>query len=114
MSSRVFAFFVSFECISGHVLRLLATHHIIREREPDIFALNRVSALLDSGRSFTECRSACVVFYLVYIDGKLKLLLCSPVKKYDSEYGGVAALAALKCASPNHCSFVHQPVHLQY
>lgn len=60
----------------SHILRLLATHHIIRECEPDTFALNRVSALLDSGRSFTECRSA-------------------PVKKYDGEYGAIAALAAL-------------------
>ncbi len=42
----------------GHILRLLATHHLVREREPDVFALNRVSALLDSGRSFTECRAA--------------------------------------------------------
>ncbi|KAH9975407.1 S-adenosyl-L-methionine-dependent methyltransferase, partial [Lactifluus volemus] len=60
----------------SHILRLLATHHIIRECEPDIFALNRVSALLDSGRSFTECRSA-------------------PGRKYDTECGGVAAFAAL-------------------
>ncbi|KAI0260740.1 hypothetical protein BC834DRAFT_898972 [Gloeopeniophorella convolvens] len=60
----------------SHILRLLATHHIIRERAPDIFTLNRVSALLDSGRSFTECRSA-------------------PDKKYDAECGGVPALVAL-------------------
>lgn len=60
----------------SHILRLLATHHLVREREPDVFALNRVSALLDSGRSFTECRAA-------------------PEKKYDAEGGGVAALAAL-------------------
>ncbi|KAI0300566.1 S-adenosyl-L-methionine-dependent methyltransferase [Multifurca ochricompacta] len=60
----------------SHILRLLATHHIIQECEPDIFALNRVSALLDSGRSFTECQSA-------------------PEKKYDAECAGVAALAAL-------------------
>ena len=51
----------------GHILRLLATHHIIRECEPDIFALNRVSALLDSGRSFTECRSAYVVLSVAYM-----------------------------------------------
>ncbi|KAI9441374.1 S-adenosyl-L-methionine-dependent methyltransferase [Lactarius indigo] len=53
----------------SHILRLLATHHLVREREPDVFALNRVSALLDSGRSFTECRAA-------------------PEKKYDAEGGG--------------------------
>ncbi|KAI9451776.1 S-adenosyl-L-methionine-dependent methyltransferase [Russula earlei] len=61
---------------TSHVLRLLATHHIVRECEPDIFALNRISALLDSGRPFTECKTA-------------------PEKKYDAECGGVAALAAL-------------------
>ncbi|OCH85246.1 hypothetical protein OBBRIDRAFT_325702 [Obba rivulosa] len=35
----------------SHVLRLLATHHITREVRPDVFANNRVSAAMDSGRS---------------------------------------------------------------
>ncbi|KAL0959228.1 hypothetical protein HGRIS_014504 [Hohenbuehelia grisea] len=34
----------------AHILRLLATHHIIREVTPDVFALNRISSLVDSGK----------------------------------------------------------------
>ncbi|VDC00539.1 unnamed protein product [Peniophora sp. CBMAI 1063] len=37
---------------TSHILRLLATQHILREVKPDVFALNRVSALLDSGKPF--------------------------------------------------------------
>ncbi|KAI0028042.1 S-adenosyl-L-methionine-dependent methyltransferase [Vararia minispora EC-137] len=37
---------------TGHILRLLATHHLLREVRPDCFALNRISALLDSGKTF--------------------------------------------------------------
>ena len=36
------------------------------------------------------------------------------MKKYDAEYGAVAALAALKCASPIHYYFTHKLVGLQY
>ncbi|KAI0056325.1 hypothetical protein BV25DRAFT_1627243 [Artomyces pyxidatus] len=59
----------------SHILRLLATHHILLEREPDVFALNRVSALLDSGKTFEE-------------------VVASPETKYD-EGGGTAAFIAL-------------------
>ena len=87
-----------FRMHTGHILRLLATHHIIRECEPDTFALNRVSALLDSGRSFTECRSAYVVLSVTHFIGNWCSCF-SPVKKYDGEYGAIAALAALKYVS---------------
>jgi len=99
----------------GHVLRLLATHHIIRECEPDIFALNRVSALLDSGRSFTECRSACAALSSCVSYERANPFYCSPDKKYDAEYGGVAALAALKCV-PSRVPHlvVHIPTRSQY
>ncbi|GBE83628.1 4-O-methyltransferase 1 [Sparassis crispa] len=40
----------------SHILRLLATHHITREVRPDVFANNRVSAALDSGRTCAELR----------------------------------------------------------
>ncbi|KAI0310012.1 S-adenosyl-L-methionine-dependent methyltransferase, partial [Amylostereum chailletii] len=39
---------------TSHILRLLATHHLLRELRPDVFALNRISGLLDSGKSFDE------------------------------------------------------------
>ncbi|KAF4566171.1 ich1-like protein [Pleurotus pulmonarius] len=34
----------------AHVLRLLATHHILREAQPDVFALNRISSVVDTGK----------------------------------------------------------------
>jgi len=42
---------------SAHILRLLATHHILRELSPDVFTLNRISSLVDSGKSFSELQS---------------------------------------------------------
>ena len=38
----------------AHVLRLLATHHYLREVRPDCFARNRVSAGLDTGKSVRD------------------------------------------------------------
>ncbi|KAI0635412.1 S-adenosyl-L-methionine-dependent methyltransferase [Trametes polyzona] len=40
----------------SHILRLLATHHITREVRPNVFANNRISALMDSGRSPDDLR----------------------------------------------------------
>lgn len=40
----------------AHVLRLLATHHILREVSPDVFALNRLSSLVDSGKTFAQLK----------------------------------------------------------
>ncbi|TFK34695.1 hypothetical protein BDQ12DRAFT_689414 [Crucibulum laeve] len=40
----------------AHILRLLATHHILREVSPDVFALNRISSLVDSGKTFKELK----------------------------------------------------------
>ncbi|KAF9066979.1 S-adenosyl-L-methionine-dependent methyltransferase [Rhodocollybia butyracea] len=38
----------------AHILRLLATHHILREVSPDVFANNRLSSALDTGKSSEE------------------------------------------------------------
>ncbi|KAF9475206.1 hypothetical protein BDN70DRAFT_924124 [Pholiota conissans] len=40
----------------AHSLRLLATHHLIREVSPNVFALNRLSSLIDSGKTFTQLK----------------------------------------------------------
>ncbi|KAH9476263.1 O-methyltransferase [Psilocybe cubensis] len=40
----------------AHVLRLLATHLILREISPDVFALDRISSMVDSGKSVEELR----------------------------------------------------------
>ena len=36
----------------GHILRLLATHHIGKEVSPNTFANNRLSSFVDSGKDF--------------------------------------------------------------
>ena len=38
----------------AHILRLLATHHILCEVSPNVFANNRISSLVDSGKPFEE------------------------------------------------------------
>lgn len=37
---------------AAHTLRLLATHHIVRELSPDVFTLNRISSTIDTGKCF--------------------------------------------------------------
>ncbi|KAA1472746.1 S-adenosyl-L-methionine-dependent methyltransferase, partial [Dentipellis sp. KUC8613] len=59
----------------AHILRLLATHHLLIEREPNVFALNRISAMLDTGKTYADVARA-------------------PEKKYEST-NGVAAFFAL-------------------
>ena len=46
----------------GHVLRLLATFHWLREVTPDVFANNRLSSYIDNGKSFEQLKSLCVFF----------------------------------------------------
>ncbi|KAF7377920.1 O-methyltransferase [Mycena sanguinolenta] len=64
----------------AHVLRLLATHHILREAAPDVFAANRISSLIDSGKPLRD-------------------LLANPERKYesigDSDASAVAAFVGL-------------------
>ncbi|PFH49598.1 hypothetical protein AMATHDRAFT_147362 [Amanita thiersii Skay4041] len=40
----------------AHILRLLATHHLLREVAPDVFAINRISSLLDTGKTLDDLR----------------------------------------------------------
>ncbi|TFK81372.1 hypothetical protein K466DRAFT_502247 [Polyporus arcularius HHB13444] len=40
----------------AHMLRLLATHHITREVRPNVFANNRISAIMDSGKTPEDLR----------------------------------------------------------
>ncbi|PPQ87194.1 LOW QUALITY PROTEIN: hypothetical protein CVT25_014790, partial [Psilocybe cyanescens] len=41
----------------AHILRLLATHHILHELLPDVFVLNRISSLVDSGKTVAELKA---------------------------------------------------------
>ncbi|KAI1787762.1 S-adenosyl-L-methionine-dependent methyltransferase [Ganoderma leucocontextum] len=58
----------------GHLLRLLATYHWLREVKPDVFANNRLSSFLDSGKSTEQIKA-------------------SPTSKYDGT-DGIAAYTA--------------------
>ena len=44
--------------IPGHILRFLATHHWLREARPGVFANNRLSAQLDTGKTPDQIRAA--------------------------------------------------------
>ncbi|KAF7324950.1 Ich1 protein [Mycena kentingensis (nom. inval.)] len=48
----------------AHILRLLATHHLLREVLPDVFASNRISSLIDSGKPLATLQAQCVLFAL--------------------------------------------------
>ncbi len=42
----------------GHILRLLATYQWLREISPDVFANNRLSAQLSSGKTLEQLRDS--------------------------------------------------------
>ncbi|KAJ7694905.1 hypothetical protein B0H17DRAFT_861258, partial [Mycena rosella] len=63
-------------CTAAHILRLLATHHLLREAAPDVFATNRITALLDTGKP-------------------LPTLVAHPERKYEDDTSGVAAFMGL-------------------
>ncbi|KAI0712854.1 S-adenosyl-L-methionine-dependent methyltransferase [Cerioporus squamosus] len=56
----------------AHILRLLAAHQLIREVRPDVFASNRITSLLDTGKTPEHIRD-------------------NPQNKYDDS-NGIAAL----------------------
>lgn len=60
----------------SHILRMLATHYIFDEVQPDTFANNRLSSTLDTGKSLRD-------------------ILADPMSKYDGPSGGFAALIAI-------------------
>ncbi|KAF9559940.1 hypothetical protein CPC08DRAFT_665869, partial [Agrocybe pediades] len=64
----------------AHILRLLATHHLLRELSPDVFTLNRISSSIDSGKMFADLEQ-------YWKDGM-------PEKKYQ-DTNGIAAFVGL-------------------
>ena len=52
----------------ARILRLLATNHIFIEVSPDIFANNRLSSALDTGKSVEELLTKSVTKFLSYSD----------------------------------------------
>ncbi|KAF7372253.1 O-methyltransferase [Mycena venus] len=43
---------------TARILRLLSNHHIFTEVDPDVFCINRLSSVLDSGKSAVELQEA--------------------------------------------------------
>ena len=52
----------------ARILRLLATNYIFIEVSPDVFANNRLSSALDTGKSVEELLAKLVLSFLVYGD----------------------------------------------
>jgi hypothetical protein len=49
-------FLMTSDLSEGRVLRYLATNHIFREVSPDVFANNRISSALDTGKSVSTIK----------------------------------------------------------
>jgi hypothetical protein len=56
---------------SARVLRLLATNHIFIEVSPDVFANNRLSTVLDTGKPVEELVSKWALFCMGFPDSVL-------------------------------------------
>ncbi len=75
VSSSIFTLrLVLIACREAHILRLLAAHHLIREVRPDVFASNRITSLLDTGKTPEQIREKCVLSSLC-----ARLILISPL-----------------------------------
>ena len=55
--------------LSARVLRILATNHIFKEVSPDVFANNRLSSALDTGKSVEELLTRLVFSLSIYRNG---------------------------------------------
>ena len=47
---------------TARLMRYLATHHVYKELQPDVFTNNRISSMLDTGKSVEELFSSYVTF----------------------------------------------------
>jgi len=72
----------------GHVLRLLATHHITHEVRPNVFANNRISDAIGSGKSIHE-------------------LAIAPETKYEGA-DGIAAFVGMHGRTLQICRVSHR------
>lgn len=59
---------------TARILRLLATNHIFNEVSPDVFAHNRVSCTLDTGKSLAEILAELGFIRFSHTDVKLIFL----------------------------------------
>jgi hypothetical protein len=70
--------------LPARFLRLLATNHIFTEVSPDVFANNRLSSVLDTGKSVEELLARLVLGMLIYTN---ELRVVSPESKHIGTLG---------------------------
>ncbi|OCH88902.1 O-methyltransferase [Obba rivulosa] len=75
----------------ARLLRILATNHIFKEVSPDVFANNRISASLDTGKSFSE-------------------IVSNPNDKYTATSGS-GAFTALICDTIKTAAYLPETLH---
>jgi hypothetical protein len=68
----------------GRVLRFLCSRHIFREVSPNVFSANRISSMLDTGKSHAEIVAKYVFIYLHWI---LPNYVASSFNKHDNTSG---------------------------
>jgi hypothetical protein len=69
---------------SARVLRLLASNYIFTEVSPDVFVNNRLSSVLDTGKSIEELLARLVLSLLIYSN---ELRFVSPESKHTGTLG---------------------------
>jgi hypothetical protein len=70
--------------LPARVLRLLATNYIFTEVSPDVFANNRLSSALDTGKSVEELLAKLVPSLLIF---SRELRIVSPESKHVGTIG---------------------------
>ena len=78
--------------------------HYLREVTPDVFANNRMSSLLDTGKTLSQLRDAWVSVSVYVSPQQMSRLLTagavySPEKKYDNTHG-VASYVGVMYVDP--------------
>ena len=63
-ASRVFTTLVTDVRFSAHLLRVLLVHHWLREVSPDVFTNNRLSSMIDTGKTIEQLRDAYVLRFV--------------------------------------------------
>lgn len=74
--------------LPARILRLLATNYVFTEVSPDIFANNRLSSVLDTGKSVEELLAKLVSILLTHY-GELSIV--SPESKHTMTPGITSA-----------------------
>lgn len=70
--------------LPARILRLLATNYVFTEVSPDIFTHNRISSVLDTGKSVEELLAKLVPTLLTH-NGELRIV--SPESKHTNTPG---------------------------